>query len=98
MDTINFLDVKSAERYAQMLKAVGHPIRLRIVDILSHGERSVGEMEDLCQAKQAIISQQLKTLRLTGLVAFERRNGRTYYRLLETNLKELLVCLRKCRC
>lgn len=92
------LDAKSAEHYAQILKAVGHPVRLLIIDILAQGEKNVGELQELCRVKQAIISQQLKILRLTGLVGYERKNGRTYYRLLEINLKDLLKCLRNCQC
>jgi DNA-binding transcriptional ArsR family regulator len=86
----------AAARYADILKAIGHPVRLRIIDILTCGERNVGELEGLTEVKQAIISQQLKILRLSRLVDVDRRDGKAFYRLAELHLKDLMRCLRKC--
>ena len=90
------LDGSAAARYAEILKAIGHPVRLQIIDILTCGERNVGELEDLTEVKQAIISQQLKILRLSHLVQVDRREGKAYYSLVELHLRELMKCLRKC--
>ena len=81
---------------SDILKAIGHPARLRIIDVLASGERNVSEMEEILGIKQAIISQQLKILRLSGLVRQERRNGHVYYSLAKPQIHELLGCIRRC--
>ena len=91
-------DEKLAAQYAELLKSIGHPVRLRIVDILAaQGAKAVGELAEMLDVPQAIISQQLRILRLNGLVAADRRGGNAFYRLAEENLKNLLKCLRSCR-
>jgi ArsR family transcriptional regulator len=87
---------EAAARYADILKAIGHPVRLQIIDILAGGERNVGDLETIVEVKQAIVSQQLKILRLSRLVEVDRREGKAFYRLAEPHLKDLMRCLRKC--
>ena len=91
-----YFDRDAAGKYAEILKAIGHPVRLQIIDILTCGERCVGELENLTDCQQAIVSQQLKILRMAGLVRAERRDGKAYYHLEEVHLKDLMRCLRNC--
>jgi DNA-binding transcriptional ArsR family regulator len=49
-------------------KAVGNPVRLRIVAALCEGEENVGGLAERLDLKQAIVSQQLRILRMSGLV------------------------------
>lgn len=84
--------------YSEMLKALGHPIRLRIIDILSQGEMCVGDLAENLGEKQAIVSQQLKILKMVGLLNLDRRSGRSYYSLPNDNLVDLLGCIRQCNC
>jgi len=94
----SIFDAELAEKYAELLKAIGHPIRLRIVDILSaSGPKTVGELAEILDLAQAIVSQQLRILRLHGLVAAERKGGNAFYSISEENLRNLLKCLRTCR-
>ena len=74
-----------------ILKAVGHPLRLQIVDLLArHPARSVSELCDALDTKQPIISQQLSILR-RGQVVHGRRNGnRVLYSLTSTRVGELV--------
>ena len=51
------------------LKAVAHPVRLRILQTLSGAERNVGEIDDAAEIGQPTLSQQLAVLRGAGLVA-----------------------------
>jgi len=91
-------DEERAGKYAELLKAIGHPIRLRLVDILAaQGAKAVGDLADMLGVPQAIVSQQLRILRLNGLVAAERKSGNAFYQLAEENLRNLLKCLRTCR-
>lgn len=83
------------ERAAETLKAVAHPVRLRIVDLLGHtGEMCVGDLVAALDAKAAITSQQLGLLKDRGIVACRRDGNRVYYRLTNAKLLRVLECIR----
>ncbi|MGP9791847.1 ArsR/SmtB family transcription factor [Roseinatronobacter sp. NSM] len=69
---------EQAQAASSFLKALAHEGRLMILCHLSSGEKSVTELEQLLQSRQAAVSQQLARLRLEGLVAC-RREGKTIY-------------------
>jgi ArsR family transcriptional regulator len=81
---------------AEVLKAVAHPLRLRIVASLCEGETHVGALAERLGARQAIVSQQLRILRSHGLVAATRTGGYARYRLVEKNLRGLVRCMENC--
>jgi ArsR family transcriptional regulator len=85
-----------AERLAEVLRAVAHPLRLRIVALLCAGERNVNGLVGELAAPQPIVSQQLRILRARGLVAATRENGFARYRLAEPALRELVCCMERC--
>lgn len=70
--------IEQAQAAAAFLKALAHEGRLMILCHLSAGEKSVTELEQLLQSRQAAVSQQLARLRLEGLVSC-RRDGKTIY-------------------
>lgn len=86
-----------AEHLASILKAIAHPLRLRLVALLIDHERCVNELAEQLDVNQAIVSQQLRILRMHGLVAVSRSNGFANYRLAEPRLVNLLGCLEGCR-
>lgn len=86
-----------AERVAEVLKAVAHPLRIRIVALLCHGETHVNGLADKLGVSQAIVSQQLRILRLNDLVAVTREDGFARYRLAEPHLQDLVCCMEKCQ-
>ncbi len=81
---------------ADVLKAVAHPLRLRIVAMLCEGEANVTALARGLDAPQAIVSQQLRILRSHGLVAATRAGGFATYRLVEQNLRGLVRCMERC--
>ncbi len=70
--------VERAEAAAAFLKALSHEGRLMILCHLTEGEKSVTELEQLLQTRQAAVSQQLARLRLDGMVS-ARREGKTIW-------------------
>ncbi len=90
------VDSARAGHVAEVLKAVAHPMRLRIVAILCEREENVTSLAERLRAPQAIVSQQLRILRSHGLVAARRDRGFARYRLLERNLRGLVRCMQKC--
>lgn len=89
-------DPARAGHVAEVLKAVAHPLRLRIVAILCRGDENVTALAERVGASQAIVSQQLRILRSHGLVAASREGGFATYRLVEQNLRGLVRCMESC--
>jgi ArsR family transcriptional regulator len=88
----------SAKLAADLLKAVAHPLRLRIVAVLASGDEHVGALAERLGVTQPIVSQQLRILRMRGLVDFTRENGFAVYRLAEPHLRDLVQCMESCMC
>ena len=86
-----------AAHLADILKALAHPARLRIVAALCEGQESVIGLAERLDLKQAIVSQQLRILRMSRLVEATRENGFSLYGLAEPRLRELMRCLDGCR-
>ena len=84
------------DRFAEVLKALASPARLRIVNILACGERTVTELCERSGLKQSLVSQQLKILRLNNIVSSRKEVPHTYYRLKERNVIRMLNCLSRC--
>lgn len=84
------------DRFADVLKALASPARLRIVNILARGERTVTELCERSGLKQSLVSQQLKILRLNNIVSSRKEVPHTYYSLKERNVIRMLNCLSMC--
>jgi DNA-binding transcriptional ArsR family regulator len=81
---------EKARRAADFLKALAHENRLMILCILSQGEKSVSELEQMLSLRQPTVSQQLARLRAEGLVA-TRRDGKTIYYSLASEEARVVV-------
>lgn len=90
------MDPQRAAKAAEVVKALGHPLRLRLIAILCESDEHVSAMAELLGAKQSIVSQQLRILRIQGLVDVVRQNGHAYYRLAEPRLRQLVQCIEGC--
>jgi len=86
---------KAAE-VAETLKAVAHPLRLRIIAILCEGDEHVNGLAERLGTNQAIVSQQLRILRMRGLVDASRESGFAKYRLIEPQMVDLVNCMERC--
>jgi DNA-binding transcriptional ArsR family regulator len=86
-----------AARIADVLKALAHPLRLRLVAVLCEGNQHVTGLAERLGVTQPLVSQQLRILRMRGLVEARTESGRAVYRLAEPRLPELIACLGGCR-
>jgi DNA-binding transcriptional ArsR family regulator len=89
-------DAAVSEHLADMLRALGHPVRLRIVAALCEGPEHVGALAARVGCAPVILSQQLRILRMSGLVSATRSEGFALYELAQPRLRELVRCLEKC--
>ena len=69
------------EQLVDALKALAHPVRLRIMQALTGMERNVGEIDDAAEIGQPTLSQQLAVLRNAGLVKTRKDAKLVYYRI-----------------
>jgi ArsR family transcriptional regulator len=90
------IDHQVFERAARVIRVLGHPLRLRILESLETGERNVTDLQDELGATQAVISQQLGILRSEDVVASRREGPRVYYRIIEPKVSHILDCIRLC--
>ena len=81
---------------ANKIKALSHPLRLRIVAILSENEAHVNALADELDVPQSVVSQHLRILRMENLVNVERKDGFGVYHLLEPQIVNLLNCMELC--
>ena len=75
---------------AQLFRALSHPVRLRILDILAHQEACVCHLTEILDQRQPYVSQQLATLREAGLVTDRREGNLIYYRPAHDHLAALM--------
>jgi len=83
----------TAERMAETLKAVGHPVRLQIVALLEEEEMCVGDIVSALGAKPAITSQQLNMLKDKRVLTCRRDGAKVYYRIDNPHIIQLLHCI-----
>lgn len=90
------LDAERAAAVARVFKALGDPVRLRIMSIVaSHagGEVCVCDITGAFELSQPTISHHLKVLKDVGLLTSERRASWVYYRLVPETLGDLSALL-----
>ncbi|HEY3446327.1 MAG TPA: metalloregulator ArsR/SmtB family transcription factor [Myxococcales bacterium] len=87
---------KRLDHRVQILKAVAHPVRMCVVAALIEGPRHVNALAEQLGIAQPIVSQQLRILRMSGLVRTQRKGGLAVYEVAEPNLFKLMDCLDNC--
>jgi DNA-binding transcriptional ArsR family regulator len=80
---------------AEFFKALGHPLRIRVLELLSERERSVAEMLEEVSVEQPYLSQQLGVLRRAGFVVDRREGSNVIYTLADERIAELLAVSRQ---
>ena len=82
------------EEKADLLKALAHPLRLRIVrGLLRCGCRNVGCMEEHTGQSQSCISQHLMRLKAAGVVRAERSGNEVYYTIADREVAAVVAAL-----
>jgi ArsR family transcriptional regulator len=81
---------------AEMIRVLGHPVRLRLVEALERGPRTVSDLVAAVAMPQAIVSQQLAKLRAAGIVRPRREGCNVWYHVADARVLRMLACLRQC--
>lgn len=79
---------------AEFFKTLGHPARIRVLELLSEREHAVAEMLPEVGIEPANLSQQLAVLRRAGLVVTRKEGSTVYYSLTSPHVAQLLAVAR----
>lgn len=94
-DTPADLSRPLSEIKADLFKALGHPARVRALEVLAGGERTVGDLQPLVGIESSHLSQQLGVLRRAGLVTAHKQGSTVVYALKDPLVADLLVAAKR---
>ena len=80
---------------AEFFKALAHPVRIRILEMLVRGERSVNELREALGVDQPTVSQQLAVLRAKNVVEARKEGTAVRYTVRDAALRDLLEVARR---
>jgi DNA-binding transcriptional ArsR family regulator len=75
---------------AEFFKALAHPLRIAVLDLLREGERGVNELSSLLSVEQSALSQQLAVLRNKNIVVARKEGLNVYYSVRDKTVFRLL--------
>jgi ArsR family transcriptional regulator len=87
------MEHETAQHVADVLKAVAHPVRLQIIEILEQGELCVGDIAEKLQVPQAPASQQLGIMKDKDVLQCRRDGTKAFYSIKNPNVINLLHCV-----
>jgi DNA-binding transcriptional ArsR family regulator len=87
------LDLETLTQAAECLKALAHPHRLRIVQLLLQGRYTVGELAQACGIPSHMASEHLRLMQRCGFLSSTRDGRRTYYEIAEPHLANIMACI-----
>jgi ArsR family transcriptional regulator len=76
---------------AQLFRVLGHPVRIRILELLSDGERTVGDLQTELSLDSSGTSQHLAALRQQGVLESRRAGTSVYYSIRDPRVSQLLA-------
>lgn len=89
------MDLELQRFKAEFFKALAHPIRIRILELLAEGEKNVNELQTTIGAEGSAVSQQLSVLRNKNIVIGKKEGNRVIYSLRDPVIVDLLAIARQ---
>ncbi len=91
------LDVTKLELAASKLRAIAHPMRIAIIDLLNEKTKlSVTEIYSALDIEQASASHHLNILKNKGVLTAKRDGKKIFYSLKSVTLTEIIECINRC--
>lgn len=92
------IQIEKLESASEMLKAIAHPMRITIVDMLSDDKSlTVTEIHEALNIEQAVASHHLSILRNKGVLLSVRNGKNSIYKLKHPRLSQIIACIDKCQ-
>ncbi len=80
---------------AEFFRTLGHPARIRILELLAEQELAVHELRDRIEIEPSNLSQQLAVLRRAGLITQRRSGSQVLYAISVQEVRDLLIAARR---
>jgi ArsR family transcriptional regulator, virulence genes transcriptional regulator len=90
------LDIEKLEAAASKLRAIAHPMRIAVIDLLHDRELSVTEIYERLNIEQASASHHLNILKSKGVLTSKRNGKKIFYALKNQTLIEIIDCINRC--
>ncbi|MCB0806631.1 MAG: winged helix-turn-helix transcriptional regulator [Bacteroidales bacterium] len=91
------LDITKLEMAASKLRAIAHPMRIAIIDLLNEKPKmSVTEIYSKLDIEQASASHHLNILKNKGVLISKREGKKIFYSLKSVTLTEIIECINRC--
>lgn len=91
------INIDKLESAASKLRAISHPMRIAIIDLLSKNDKlSVTEIYEKVEIEQATASHHLNILKNKGILESKREGKKIYYSLKNVTLTEIIECINRC--
>ena len=88
---------RKPEKVAFILKSIAHPVRIGVVELLTHHDRlSVNEICEMIDCEQSLISHHLSNMRLKGILSYSREGKNVYYALKMKEVAKVIACIEDC--
>jgi len=87
------MDTEFLEQAADMLKSMGHPLRLKIVMFLQGGEQAVGAVAKAIGASQSATSQHLNMMKMKGILRSRRDSTSVLYSVARQEVFKIIHCI-----
>lgn len=98
-ETMDLLKTAAVEDTARVLRCLGHPLRLQVLDVLEReGECTVTEIYEALGVEQAVASQHLTNMRDKGILARRKDGVHVYYSIGDDRALKVLACVREANC
>ncbi len=89
------IDLLFLENFADSLRAIAHPLRLAMIEVLHNNKRiSVTEIYEQLDIEQAVASHHLRILKDKGIVMVRREGKNSFYTLVSPNFYDILQLLK----
>jgi DNA-binding transcriptional ArsR family regulator len=83
------------EKVSEILKALAHPARLKIVSGLLKDECNVGQIQKVLRLPQSTISQHLRILKNAGIIKGRREANKTCYRVIDVRVRKFVEIIKR---
>ena len=80
------------------MQAMSHPLRIKVLCLLTSGEISVQEIVEAVGTTQGNVSQHLAILKTNGMIASRNEGNKTYYRIVDKRIVKLIALTREMFC
>lgn len=91
------LDIAKLDKVAEILKAVAHPIRIKVIELLGYSqELTVSEIYETLGTEQSLTSHHLTKMKDKGVLNCRRDGKNIYYSLADSKITNVITCIENC--